>query len=229
MYVYTYIIFCRKTSTRKAMGWMVCVWWNPLQGMLWSQDGHHVAVDFGKHPFSRELDLGTDTRGTWAIIPGKPQDQSNGLFESCAEWRNADERDFSKETCHFHRFVVSPGEEMWLCWKPAVLFFFIFLFLSILFWRFGGDGPEMKHFILVSLTGLGNASFFWLDWFQINSEHNSASLGASAALTLFLYCGCALRRTSMPRRLGTTFGWVHRNSINLGAWLHGPKKSIQQL
>lgn len=159
MYVYTDIIFCRKTTTRKAMGWVVCVWWNPLLGMLWSQDGHHVAVDFGKHPLSRDLDLGTDTRGTWAIIPGKPQDQSNGLLESCAQWRNADEKDFSKETCRFHRFVVFPGEETWLCWKPAVLFFLYFFFF--LFYFAGWGETDLKW----------NTSFWsvWPDWGMFRS------------------------------------------------------------
>lgn len=84
------------------------------------------AVGFGKHPLSRKLDLGTDTRGTWAIIPGKPADQINGRSGACAQWRSADEKDFSKETCHFHRFGVSHGEEVRLCWKPSVFYLYFF-------------------------------------------------------------------------------------------------------
>lgn len=81
--------------------------------------------------------------------------------------------------------------------------FLLSLLGYFLFWRVGGDKPEMKHFILVSLTWLGNISFFWLDWFQINSEYASASLRESAAL--FIYYGCAFRRTSKPRRQRASF------------------------
>lgn len=110
---------------------------------------------------------------------------------------------FLKGTCHFHRFTAFQGEEMWLCWKPSV-FFFLYYFLFY-FEEWGGVEPEMKHFILVSLTWLGNISFFWLDWFQINSEYTSISPMNSAAPGYFLYYGCALRRTSVPTRQRVTF------------------------
>lgn len=103
---------------------------------------------FWKHPLSRELDSWTDTR---AINPRKPPDQSNGLFGGCTQWRSADETDFSKENLPLHRVAVSHGEEM--CWKLAVFFFLcLFFFFLFYFEGLGGDKPEMKHFILVSLT-----------------------------------------------------------------------------
>lgn len=111
----------------------------------------HCFFFFWKHPLSRELDLWTDTR---AINPRKPPDQSNGLFGGCTQWRSADETDFSKENLPLHRVAVSHGEEM--CWKLAVFFFLcLFFFFLFYFEGLGGDKPEMKHFILVSLTWSG--------------------------------------------------------------------------
>lgn len=166
--------------------------------------------DLGKYPLSRELELGTDTRGIWATIPGKLPDQSNGLCGGCTQQKCWWERYF-KGNLPLPQICCFPGRRNVIVLETfSVLPFILF---SVLFWSEGGDKPEMKHFILVSLTRLGNISFFWLDWFQINSEYTSTSPRESAAPDLFLYYGCALRRTSVPMRQRVTF--VLANSMGI--------------
>lgn len=106
-----------------------------------------------------------------------------------------------------------------------------YIFFSILFWRMGGRWiwNETLHFgqfdlieeYFILLIGLV------LNQFRIHFHFPQGKCSSSSFSLLWLCSQEDLN--AQEAKSNFCAGWVHGNSVNLGAWLHGPKKSIQQL
>ena len=157
---------------------------NPTLGMLWSPGMAIMllfAVDFGKHPLSRELDLGTDTsHNSWDA----PRPEQWAFWRLCTVEKCWWERFFFWGNLPLPQICCYQWGRNVIVLKTFSVLLFIFFFLSVLFWRVGGDEPEMKHFILVSLTWLGN--IFLLIGLVSNQFRNTLSLPWGKVLFFFI-------------------------------------------
>lgn len=187
------------------------------------------AVDFGKHPLSREFDLGTDTRGTWTIIPGKPPDQTGGLFGGCASGEVLLRKVFPRKLATSTDLLFPMGKKG-DCAKTCS--FLLFIFFSFYFILKGGGRwtwNETLHFSQFDLIGEYFILLIGLVSNQFRICFNFPQRKCSFSSFSLLWLCSREDLSAQETKNNFCAGWAHGNSVNLWVWLHSPKKSIHQL